>query len=255
MFFIAGGSHYFSMPKGTKNADKMDTQRKLCNGRYDLTPAQKQSFNPLNIDGLVEFFETMVPENRIADIRNTFGIPDELSDDHKLLFRAMAYQFKAFLDSETPEADDIIAMEYQHLLINGDIPSEIPIEKKYHDDDVLISQNQISVHQIASHDRNVPHEWIIQNRGNREWRGRRLYFLNHADVKPRAVSNYVDIPDTPPGEYIKVATSMDARRHEGTTICHWIMIDEQGDDCFPNSNTFDFTLIADFIYVPKNTEV
>ena len=243
------------MPRGTKNADKMDTQRKLCNGRYDLTPAQKQSFDPLNIDGLVEFFKRMVPVNRVSNIRTTFGIPEELPDDHELLFMAMAYQFRAFLESETPEADDIIAMEYQHLLINGDKPSAIPIEKRYPEDEALISQNQISVHQIASHDKNVLHEWIIQNRGKREWRGRRLYFSNHADVKPRAASNYVDIPDTLPGEYIKVATSMDARRHEGKTVCHWIMIDEQGEDCFPNSNTFDFTLIADFIYVPKNTEV
>lgn len=233
----------------------MDTQRKLCNGRYDLTSAQKQSFNPLNIDGLVEFFKTMIPDSRIPDVRKTFGIPEELPDNRELLFKAMAYQFKAFVDSEASEADNIIAMQYQHLLQYGDAPTITPIQTKYPEDAVLISPNQMSVHQITSHDRNVPHEWIIQNRGKREWRGRRLYFSNHADVKPRAASNYVDIPDTSPGEYIKVTTSMDARRHEGKTICHWIMIDEHGDDCFPNSSTFDFTLMADFIYVPKNTEV
>ena len=47
---------------------------------------------------------------------------------------------------------------------------------------------------------------------------------------------------------------MDARRHEGKTICHWIMVNEKGDDCFPNSTLFDYTLDAQFVYVPKDVE-
>lgn len=233
----------------------VETQRKIYNGNFDLTPDQKRSFKPLNINGLIGFFQKCVSTEKVRDLMQEYGIPSDLKADNSLFFKALAYQFKGFIDSSGQDAEDIILMEYQHLLEHGDTPSETPIQTKYPNDSVLISPNQIRNHQIACHEKNMVHEWIIQNRGQREWKGRRLYFANHAEVKPRAASVYVDIPDTQPGEYIKVATSMDARRHEGKTVCHWIMLDDQGDDCFPNSNTFDFSLIADFVYVSKSTEV
>ena len=145
-------------------------------------------------------------------------------------------------------------MQYQHLVDHGDEPSETPIRTKYLSDSGMVSPNQVQRHQISCHDKNVIHEWIIQNRGNCDWKGRQLFFKNHAEVKPRAVSNYVDIPDTPAGQYIKITTSIDARRHEGTTVCHWVMLDDQGEECFPDSKMFDFTLIAAFIYEPRKTE-
>ena len=64
----------------------------------------------------------------------------------------------------------------------------------------------------------------------------------------------MSVPDANPGEYVKMTVSMDARRHEGKTLCHWIMLDEKGNDCFPNSSMFDFTLDAEFVYIPKDVE-
>lgn len=253
--FIAGGSHHFSLPYGQVKSENVETQRKIFNGSFEFTPDLKLSFRHVDIDGLTDFLNKAVPDSRIRELMRDFGIPDDIAEDAELFCKALAYQFEAFVRSATQEAEDIVLMRYQLLLGGNSRPEEVQIRTKYPYDVAMVSPDQISVHQISSHDRKVLHEWNIQNRGKREWIGRRLYFVNHSEVKPRAISNYVDIPDTQPGEYIKVATSMDARRHEGKTVCHWIMIDDQGDNCFPNSNAFDFTLIAEFVYVPKKTEV
>ena len=235
--FIAGGSHHFVLPQGIVKAEHVETQRKIYNGNFEFTPELKATFHKVDIDSLASFYRQAIPDGRVRDVMRNFGVPDDVDKNPDMFCKALAYQFEAFVQSTTQEASDIVLIKYQQLQEIGDKPSTAPARTKYPSDVPMISPNQKSVHQISSHDKDVIHEWIIQNRGKREWRGRRLYFANHADVRPRAVSNYVDIPDTKPGEYIKVATSMDARRHEGKTVCHWIMIDDQGDDCFPNSST------------------
>jgi len=252
--FIAGGSTYFRLPDGVVTANMVETQRKIYNGSFEFTPDQKNSFDPLDIEGLVAFFREYVRNDKIKELKNSFAVPDLSNGDTDLFFKALAYQFESFVKSPGQEAEGIVAMQYQHLVDHGDEPSETPIRTKYLSDSVMVSPNQVQRHQVSCHDKNVIHEWIIQNRGNRDWKGRRLFFKNHAEVKPRAVSNYVDIPDTPAGQYIKITTSIDARRHEGTTVCHWVMLDDQGEECFPDSKMFDFTLIAAFIYEPRKTE-
>lgn len=253
--FLAGGSNFFQLPNGKVTANKVETQRKIYNGNFELTPEQKDSFNPVDIGGLISFFQKNVRADKIRDLMQCYGIPDQMKISPELFFKSLALQFEAFVKSSEQEVEDIVAMEYQHLLDHGDTPSEVPIRTKYPFDSALISPNQARIHRVSCHEKKMIHEWIIQNRGRHEWKGRKLYFQNHAEVRPRAVSNYVDIPDTPVGQYVKIATSIDARRYEGTTICHWIMIDDQGEDCFPNSRMFDITLIAEFVYEPRKTEV
>jgi hypothetical protein len=58
--------------------------------------------------------------------------------------------------------------------------------------------------------------------------------------------NYIDIPDTPPHKGVKITVSMDARGFEGKSECKWIMVDNDDNDCFPNSNTFTFFVSAKF---------
>ena len=228
--FIAGGSTYFRLPDGVVTANMVETQRKIYNGSFEFTPDQKNSFDPLDIEGLVAFFREYVRNDKIKELMNSFAVPDLSNSDTDLFFKALAYQFESFVKSPGQEAEGIVAMQYQHLVDHGDEPSETPIRTKYLSDSVMVSPNQVQRHQVSCHDKNVIHEWIIQNRGNRDW------------------------PDTPAGQYIKITTSIDARRHEGTTVCHWVMLDDQGEECFPDSKMFDFTLIAAFIYEPRKTE-
>jgi len=218
--FIAGGSRRFVLPQGVVKAEHVETQRKIYNGSFEFTPELKATFCKVDIDGLAAFYRKAVPDGRLRDVMRSFGIPDNMKENADMFCMALAYQFEAFVQSPTQVANDIVLVRYQQLLEGGYSTLAVPLQAKYPNDVAMCSPNQTSVHHITSHDKDVIHEWIIQNRGKREWKGRRLYSSNHAEVRPRSISNYVDIPDISPGEYIKVATSMDARRHEGKTVCH-----------------------------------
>ena len=253
-FFIAGGSDLFFLPSGSVTADKVETQRKIYNDGSTFSPDKKASFNPLNRKGLSDFLFNSIPEAMLPGLMKTYGIPSSWKQDKRTLCDALVAQFSAFLKSNDDFADDIIAMEYERLLSGTETQQEGHIEPLYPGDIALPSQNQCRIHNVTAHDKCILHEWIIQNRGKREWHGRKLVFANCREVVPRAGSNCISVPDAYPGDYIKMTVSMDARRHEGKTICHWIMVNEKGDDCFPNSTLFDYTLDAQFVYVPKDVE-
>lgn len=253
-FFIAGGSNLFTLRPGKVTADKLETQRKIFNNGMTFSPDKKASFNPLDKDGLSDFLFTAIPNGKYANLMKTFGIPLAWKSDKRALCDALVSQFAAFLKNSDDYADDIIAMEYERLISSTEEKQEEIVEPLYPGDIALPSQNQCRVYNVSAHDKNILHEWIIQNRGKREWHGRKLIFANHQEVVPRAESNCIPVPAAYPGDYIKMKVSMDARRHEGITVCHWIMVNEKGADCFPNSSLFDFTLDAQFVYVPKDME-
>lgn len=124
----------------------------------------------------------------------------------------------------------------------------------YHSASVLYPGDQIyfkskfrPTYQVNIYEK-FQHTWEFENTGTQVWRGRRLYFLNHDAVRPRADANYIDIPDTPPHKGVKITVSMDARGFEGKSECKWIMVDNDDNDCFPNSNTFTFFVSAKFEY-------
>lgn len=88
--------------------------------------------------------------------------------------------------------------------------------------------------------------WKFSNLGKQTWRGRKLYLSNHAEIRPRAESNYVDIPEMPPNTGVEISTVIELRPFEGHTTCHWIMVDSDGNDCYPGSWMFDINIDVRF---------
>lgn len=88
--------------------------------------------------------------------------------------------------------------------------------------------------------------WQFSNLGKQTWRGRRLYLSNHDEIRPRAESNYVDIPETPPNKGVRVSALIELRPFEGHTKCKWIMVDSDGNDCFPGSSMFSIDIDVRF---------
>lgn len=215
-----------------------------------MTVDIKSSFHPFNEDGLAAFYKENIETEKMRDVMIAFGIPPTSEMNEDCLCRALAIQFRAFIESDTDEADDIAAMEYQKLLAE---PKEETAEA-YHPASVLYPGDQIyfkskfrPTYQVNIYEK-FQHTWEFENTGTQVWRGRRLYFLNHDAVRPRADANYIDIPDTPPHKGVKITVSMDARGFEGKSECKWIMVDSDDNDCFPNSNTFTFLVSAKFEY-------
>lgn len=44
-----------------------------------------------------------------------FSVPDDIAEDAELFCKALAYQFEAFVQSTTQEAEDIVLTKYQLL--------------------------------------------------------------------------------------------------------------------------------------------
>jgi len=249
--FCAAGSNHFQFTKGKRyTSGDVPLPRKLYDGSRTMTPDIKASFHSFDEYGLTAFYKENIETAKMRDVMVAFGIPPTSKMNEDCLCRALAIQFRAFIESDTDEADDIAAMEYQKLLAD---PKEETTET-YHSASVLYPGDQIyfkskfrPTYQVNIYEK-FQHTWEFENTGTQVWRGRRLYFLNHDAVRPRADANYIDIPDTPPHKGVKITVSMDARGFEGKSECKWIMVDNDDNDCFPNSNTFTFFVSAKFEY-------
>ena len=249
--FCAAGSNHFPFTKGNRyTSGDVPLPRKLYDGSRTMTPDIKASFHSFDEYGLTAFYKENIETAKMRDVMVAFGIPPTSKMNEDCLCRALAIQFRAFIESDTDEADDIAAMEYQKLLAD---PKEETTET-YHSASVLYPGDQIyfkskfrPTYQVNIYEK-FQHTWEFENTGTQVWRGRRLYFLNHDAVRPRADANYIDIPDTPPHKGVKITVSMDARGFEGKSECKWIMVDNDDNDCFPNSNTFTFFVSAKFEY-------
>ena len=249
--FCAAGSTHFPFTKGKRyTSEDVPLPRKLYDGSRTMTADIKSSFHPFNEDGLAAFYKENIETAKMRDVMLAFGIPPTTEMDDDCLCRSLAIQFRAFIESDTDEADDIVALEYQKLLTEP----QMETAESYHHASVLYPGDQIyfkskfrPIYQVNIYEK-FQHTWEFENTGTQTWRGRRLFFSNHDAVHPRAKENYIDIPDTPPHKDVKITVSMDARGFEGISECKWIMVDSDGNDCFPNSNTFTFVVSAKFEY-------
>jgi excisionase family DNA binding protein len=159
------------------------------------------------------------------------------------LRRALAVQFKAFIDSDKEDAADIVAMTYQQLLVE---PEQEPssfhhISSLYKDDTVYIKPDHKRSYSGFMYEK-LTITWKFSNLGTQTWRGRKLYLSNHDEIRPRAESNYIEIPETPPKTGVEISTVIELRPFEGHTTCHWIMVDSDDNDCYPGSRMFDIDI-------------
>jgi len=88
--------------------------------------------------------------------------------------------------------------------------------------------------------------WKFSNLGTQTWHGRKLYLSNHDEIRPRAESNYIEIPETPPKTGVEISAVIELRPFEGHTTCHWIMVDSDDNDCYPGSRMFDIDIDVKF---------
>lgn len=249
--FCAAGSNHFPFTKGKRyTSEDVPLQRKLYDGTRTMTVDIKASFHRFNEDGLAAFYKENIETKKMRDVMVAFGIPPTSEVNEDSLCRALAIQFRAFVESDTDEADDIVAMEYEKFLAEpkGETAEAYhPASVLYQGDQVYLKSKFRPTYQVNIYEVFL-HTWEFENVGTQVWRGRRLYLSNHALIRPRTDTNYIDIPDTPPHKGVKITVSMDARGFEGKTECKWIMVDKDNNDCFPNSNTFTFLVSAKFEY-------
>lgn len=238
LFEAAGSKPYISdsyKKQIFSNADKFTDNLKL------------EFWGKDNIAFLTAFFERSLADDKLKNVIAAFGIPEKDDVNKKALSTALAMQFRAIVNSDTESGEDVLLLEYQK---NKELPEEDAgtaqaVSVLYPGDQVYPNMKYRPVYSVNVRE-DVVHTWNFSNVGTQTWTGRRLYFQNHDEVRPRASSNYIDIPDTPPGKSVKVSVSMNAHGFEGKTECVWIMVDADGNDCFQHSGIFTFVIDANF---------
>lgn len=240
-FFNAAGSHYFVMPLAYKDRtnEALEGERHYAKDR-PLIPEIKESFpNPINLDGLAAFIDKNLPANKLTACMAGFGIPSGAEQDKAKFAHALAAQFSLFVTTPGDDFDNAVWEMYQTLLAGQPISADDISGPRYAGDEVLVEfggrRHEADCYEI------VHHKWKLQNRGTREWRGRKLVLVNQAEIHPRPVKTVIPVPDTGPGEFTKIATDIDARGFEGNFECKWEMQDADGENCFPNKR-WDFNI-------------
>lgn len=234
---------------GCKLYESTSYKKQLFNGSKPFSNNLKSGLPEIKkLDTLIMFFENNISNNKLKDMIAAFGIPETGEVNKKALSIALAIQFKAIIDADADCGEDILLLEYQKHKIQPQESSFVsPASVLYPGDQYYIKTVVRPIYHVNTYDV-FQHTWDFENVGTQMWKGRKLYFLNHDAVRPRADLIYIDIPDTPPNKSVKLTVDIDARGFEGESECKWIMVDSDNNDCFPNSSIFSFVVCARFEY-------
>lgn len=159
---------------------------------------------------------------------------------------------RLLIDSDDEDVDDILTVEYQKAKNTDSVDNTAPqiaSRPPYPGDSIYMKSKWRSVYSVGL-DEIFEYTWEFDNVGTQTWTERRLYFSNHDEVRPKAESNYIDIPVTPSNHSVKPTVRMDARSFDKKSECKWVMIDSEGKDCFSNSG--QFTIIVDVTFQTGN---
>ena len=245
--FSTAGSNYFTPKTGRMTSADVPLERKLYDGSRKMSPELKASFKTFDADGLCAYFEKIIDKDKYGDVMLSFAIPPTEEKNPQALRRALADQFKEFIESDKEDAADVVAMQYQRYLTKTEAEpsSHHHISSLYPDDTVYIKPDHQRSYSGFMYEK-LTVTWKFSNLGKQTWRGRKLYLSNHGEIRPRAESDYIEIPETPPNKGVDISTVIELRPFEGHTTCHWVMVDSEDNDCYPGSRTFDIEIDVKF---------
>ena len=209
--FSEAGSSLFKFQKGKRYVSgDVPLERKLYDGSRSLTPEHKASFAPFNLDGLSAFYEENIKDDQINSVALAFGVPPSANISKPHLCRALALQLKTIIDSDNTDPGDIVMIEYQKLLsepTEGKSETYRPVSVLYKGDRIYRKTAYRPVYDVKLYEK-FTHTWHFENIGEQTWRGRKLYFLNHDTVRPRAKTVSIDIPETPPHKGVVLSVAI-----------------------------------------------
>lgn len=249
--FLSAGSNHFKMPdKYNQKSTELEAARMLMKedtSHRRLTDPMKESFPAELAPELAEYLSSGVSDEQLRTALTEIGITISTEADVRIYGLALYDQFQLFVRSDDPSVEDIVAKRYMERLEEAgetNLPDSVP--GKYIDDRIGVFQSaKGSVYEIDC-EQSFRHEWMIRNAGKTPWKNRRLRMINQADIRPRPAQEEIIIPDTLPGETVKVSVEIDGRGFEGTYECKWIMEDPDGVNCFPDESRLNVIVISTF---------
>ncbi|NCB25724.1 MAG: hypothetical protein EOM62_09670 [Bacteroidia bacterium] len=204
-----------------------------------------------NLASLTSFYLTSIDDARVATALTDFGVPEKGEPNKKAFAVALAKQTKALIDSDDEVVEEIIGLEYQKAkqAPADTVQAETVSRKLYPGDDIYVDFRPERIYKVGSRD-DVQHTWILQNCGKIPWNNRRLVYRRGPKDRPEANPADIPIPDTLPNTFVHLSAIFNGRGFDGITRCVWDMVDEDGENCFPNQD-YLFCVTLDVKYRRK----
>lgn len=240
MFEASGSSYVFS---DRSAYSRSNYAAKLFNGGKPLSGKIRRSFpNPIDKSGLAKYLAGHIKKASVRNVMNYYTIPTDADENIEALSMALADQLQIIIHEQNSNVD-VIATNYQQYLIAPVERGWTP-KKPLYDGDAFWVDSQITLqkHAVDFYER-FTHTWKIINTGKITWKGRKLIWQNIDEITPCAEQLSIDLPDTAPNQSATVSAEFDARGEENTFVSKWIMINEEGKNCFPEfSGTLNVTI-------------
>lgn len=239
--FEASGSSYSFSDRSAYS--RSNYAAKLFNGGKQLSGKIRRSFpNPINKAGLSDYLAEHIKKASVRGLMNYFTIPTDAEENIDALARSLADQLQVIIHE--PDSDAVvIEASYRQYLIAPVEREWMPRKPLYEGDAFWAGARTSPRRHTVDFYECFEHTWELINAGRITWQGRRLICLNTDEITPCSEQTSIDLPETAPNCSAIVSTKFDARGEEETFVSKWIIVNEDGSNCFPESSgALDMTI-------------
>lgn len=241
--FNAMGSKFF--PKNTQTS--RDYEIKIFKGIRPLTIDMKRSvLSPFPIKEVTTFLSSHMQDDKIQDVASAFGFPSSMKPDKDFLAKAIARQYELIFTSDGSEVENIVWNEYQRIA-NDQEESDFSKYMPLYPGDAVNNYSNINWIEANTYEI-IKVKFDIQNIGSVTWLNRKLVFIKEKTSCPIPRTECeINIPNIEPQQNFTKEIEMETRGSEGDFHCHFEMRDADGNNCFPNRNSFDIHIKVVFV--------
>lgn len=241
--FKSIGSNFFTAVQSVDH----QYEKKLCSGIKPLTEEMKATVRGnFYFDNLVKFLYNNMLDDKVKDVVTAFGFPKSINVSKNFLAQAIARQYELIFTSTDTEVEDIVLNEYQRISDGQEAYDFNKYEPLYKGDmfSCYMSTNCIKAETYKT----VKAKFDILNSGSVPWINRKLVFVQERTSCPiPKAEREINIPNTEPNERFIKEIEIETRGSEGDFHCHFEMRDADGNNCFPNRNSFDIRIKVIFV--------
>lgn len=221
-----------------------DYAKKICNGSKPITADMRNGFpKPYYVYELTTYYVGKISDDKLKTLAISFEIKDK-EINKECLCKAIASQFFLYIEGGGADKAEIntVPANYERLL-SGTIDEKMLGFPQYSGDKAWVINGQsVSAYTKGFYEK-FEHVWNIRNIGKVYWHKRKLVCRSIDTQYIKVDAAVLNIPDTAPGENTEIKIEVDSRGKENTFLSNWEMIDEEGNNCYPNDGTlFNFTV-------------
>ncbi|AKK02998.1 NBR1-Ig-like domain-containing protein [Corynebacterium epidermidicanis] len=180
--------------------------------------------------------EKQTMQDRLQEVARNLGFPSDVEVESEAFYCAYAHAIKIAVQGLNDQRD-VLSLYELHVseAVDEDDQYWTPL---YEGDRVKASQPPALQNNQLDYWELLTHEWVLHNQGSLRWENRTLVCLNPNDRFLRPMdTELIEIPTVEPSKFVRISATFKARGRDGTGTSEWRMLDQRGQDCFPNQRS------------------